>query len=156
MPELLLDVVLCGAAFLSMEFVAAIAHRHVYHGIGWRFHESHHTPRTGVFEKNDVFPAFFASLAMIVMALSLAVPALRLLLPLSVGVSMYGVVYFLVHDLLIHRRSRLLRPRFRFLRRVHAAHALHHRFGGEPFGLLYIPKSVRARLARSGREDVGA
>jgi beta-carotene 3-hydroxylase len=139
---------LAAAAFFAMEFVAAVAHRRVYHGAGWRFHESHHTPRSGFFEKNDVFPLFFSVLAMAVMALSLAVQTLWFLLPVSVGVSLYGLVYVFVHDLVIHRRINGFRPRWRVFRSIHAAHAIHHRDGGEPFGLLYVPRKVRTQLGK--------
>ena len=39
----------------AMEGVAYAAHRWVMHGWGWFLHKSHHEPRTGAFELNDLY-----------------------------------------------------------------------------------------------------
>ncbi|HBC82800.1 MAG TPA: beta-carotene hydroxylase, partial [Escherichia sp.] len=39
---------------IAMEGIAALTHRYIMHGWGWRWHESHHTPRKGMFELNDL------------------------------------------------------------------------------------------------------
>ncbi|MBI5647887.1 MAG: sterol desaturase family protein [Ignavibacteriae bacterium] len=127
-------------SFLVMEFVSYLAHRYVYHGIGWRFHQSHHTKRHGIFEKNDVFPLFFATSTTAVMILSLQFELLSWLLPFSIGVSAYGVTYFLIHDIYVHRRSRHFRPRWSYLLKIKKAHAAHHRYGEEPYGLLLFSR----------------
>lgn len=41
--------------FILMEGVAWWSHRYVMHGRGWIWHRSHHEPRTGVFEANDLY-----------------------------------------------------------------------------------------------------
>ena len=140
-------------SFLGMELVSYLAHRYIYHGIGWRFHKSHHTKRKGVFEKNDVFPAFFATTTMTLMMLSLQLPSLAWLLPFSIGISAYGVLYFIVHDLYVHRRSKRFRPRLQFLIPVKKAHAIHHRYGGEPYGLLFYFRDDVYRRERDVTED---
>lgn len=38
-----------------MEFWARWAHRALWHASLWHMHESHHRPREGLFELNDVF-----------------------------------------------------------------------------------------------------
>jgi beta-carotene 3-hydroxylase len=62
-------------------------------------------------------------------------------------VTAYGLAYLAVHDLYIHRRLPGLQLRSARLDRLADAHALHHRFGGEPYGMLVpvVPRSVRAR-----------
>ena len=45
---------------LGMEGVAYVAHRWVMHGFGWFLHESHHRPRTGNWELNDLYAVIFA------------------------------------------------------------------------------------------------
>ncbi|XVF53543.1 hypothetical protein PTKIN_Ptkin05aG0107400 [Pterospermum kingtungense] len=55
-----------GAA-VGMEFWARWAHRALWHASLWHMHESHHRPREGPFELNDVF------------AITNAVPAIALL-----------------------------------------------------------------------------
>ena len=58
-------VVIMLSAFVAMEFVSYLAHRYVYHKLLWVLHKSHHVPRKGLFEWNDVFPTFFASIAIV-------------------------------------------------------------------------------------------
>jgi beta-carotene 3-hydroxylase len=38
-----------------MEVFSIVAHKYVMHGFGWGWHRSHHEPRHGWFEKNDLF-----------------------------------------------------------------------------------------------------
>ena len=67
------------------------------------------------------------------------------------GVTAYGATYLLVHDVAIHGRLPLRFPRLAYLRWVHDAHELHHRFGGEPYGMLLpvVPRALRERAART-------
>ena len=148
-------------SFLVMEFVSYFAHRYVYHGIGWRFHKSHHAKRHGIFEKNDVFPAFFASMAMIVMITALQMPSLFWMLPISIGVSAYGVTYFLIHDVYIHRRfSWFKQLDSKYSRAILRAHGTHHskrdKEDGESFGLLVVhPKFFKKRNKRDEEQIIG-
>ena len=48
------------ATVLAMEGFAYVMHRWVMHGPGWFLHESHHRPRTGNWELNDLYAAIFA------------------------------------------------------------------------------------------------
>ena len=132
-------------SFVVMEFVSYLAHRYVYHKLLWVFHKSHHSPRTGPFEANDVFPVFFATVAITIMVTALSDPLSPDLLAVSIGVSLYGMVYFFIHDLYVHRRVRRLGLRIPFLIQVKKAHALHHRYGGEPYGLLFFTRRDRVQ-----------
>ncbi|SIK49469.1 Uncharacterised protein [Mycobacteroides abscessus subsp. abscessus] len=40
---------------VGMELFAIVAHKYIMHGWGWGWHASHHAPRTGWFEKNDLY-----------------------------------------------------------------------------------------------------
>jgi beta-carotene 3-hydroxylase len=141
-------------AFVAMEPVTYLVHRYVMHGLGRRLHRSHHrrwpTRAAGepFFEANDAFPAMFAGVVMVAMAVGFNVDGLTVLLPIAVGVTLYGVAYALVHDGYVHRRLPL-RGHHPLLDRLADAHELHHRFGGEPYGMLVpiVPASVRARAA---------
>jgi len=130
-------VVITGLTFVAMEFASYLIHRHVYHKLLWVIHKSHHTKRNGPFEFNDVFPVIFAAISLVLMALGLRDPAGSVMLPLSLGIMAYGGVYFVVHDLYIHRRVKRLALRIPLLLPLKRAHALHHRTGGEPYGLLF-------------------
>ena len=159
-------VALVVVAFVVMEPVTYLAHRYVMHGLGRRLHRSHHRrwPHRAAgepfFEANDAFPALFAGAVMVAMAVGFNVDGLTVLLPITVGITLYGLAYALVHDGYTHRRIPV-RGRHVVLDRLAEAHALHHRFGGEPYGMLVpiVPASVRARaeaadaprLTRTGR-----
>lgn len=141
MKELVISVV----AFSGMELVSYLAHRYIYHGIGWALHKSHHEPRTGIFEWNDIFPMIFATLTIVLLLYAFSDPARSDIAAAGLGIMAYGLVYFFVHDLYIHRRARWLKLRVPFLRRLKEAHALHHRYGGEPYGLLFVIDPERLR-----------
>jgi beta-carotene 3-hydroxylase len=140
-------------AFAAMEFVSYLAHRYVYHGIGWVFHKSHHSRREGAFELNDIFPMIFAtiSIALILWGLEADLPAI---VAAAIGVSAYGMVYFFVHDLYIHRRAKWLPLRIPFLLEVKKAHAIHHKYGGEPYGLLLFFRKEEVRNQQVTHETV--
>lgn len=138
--------VLFVASFAGMEGVAYLAHRHVMHGWLWVLHESHHRPRLGRFERNDLFAVFFA-----VPSILLIYAGVHHFAPLAwigAGMTAYGAMYFLFHDVIVHQRIRFRRiPRWRYLRRIIQAHRMHHasdaKDGGVSFGFLYAPP-VRA------------
>jgi beta-carotene 3-hydroxylase len=102
-------ILILTAAFIAMEFVSYLAHRFLYHGIGWVFHKSHHEPRQGVFEWNDVFPLMFASIAITIMVYGLSDSSRMDLVAASIGISAYGIVYFFIHDLYVHRRAQWMK-----------------------------------------------
>src|SRR5690606_22758477 len=139
-------------AFAAMEPVAYAAHRWLMHGPGWGWHASHHRRRTATFERNDLFPPTFAAGTVSAMALGTAVPRLRWLRDVGAGVTAYGAAYAFVHDVHVHRRVEALRVASRGLDRLADAHVLHHRYGGEPYGMLVpvLPRPLRERAAGGG------
>lgn len=139
-------------AALAMESVAALAHRYLmHHPRGWAWHGSHHRPRKGRFEMNDLYPLVFAAVTITAMAVGNARPGWRWLFDVGVGVTAYGVVYALVHDIGIHGRLSGGRPVLPgpWFRWVAAAHAVHHRTGKAPYGFLLpvAPRRFRAATA---------
>lgn len=144
-------------AFVLMEPFTYLAHRFVMHGPGMGLHRSHHRrwparrPDDPFLEANDAFPVMFAGATMLALALGFNVAGLSFLLPVCVGSTLYGMAYAFVHDVYIHGRLGW-RRRMPVLDRLAAAHELHHRFGGEPYGMLapVVPASVRRRAERSG------
>ncbi len=140
------------AVWLGMEPLTYLAHRHVMHGRrGYGWHRSHHAPGGHGFERNDLFPVVFASVTIAVMAVGTYVDGLRVLVPITVGVTLYGVSYLLVHDVFIHRRLRLLPRHLGPFDRLREAHRIHHLYGGEPYGFLFpvVPAALRERAART-------
>jgi beta-carotene 3-hydroxylase len=157
MPEWLAHALAFAIGLAGMEAVAWTTHRYLMHGPLWRWHRSHHEPRRGVFEANDLFGLIFAAppIALFALAGALERPWLGWL---AGGMTAYGLLYMLVHDGLVHRRFPLpLRARSGYLERLVRAHHLHHltrsRDGAVSFGFLLAPDPLRlaARLRATRR-----
>lgn len=141
-------------SFAAMEFVSYLAHRYVYHGLGWLFHKNHHEPHGGVFEWDDIFPLIFSSITISQMLFGLADPDRGDIVAFSLGIAAYGLIYFFIHDLYIHRRTIWLKLRIPFLIKLKQAHAMHHRYGGEPYGRLLFLNIERVRQERVTDDEV--
>ncbi|MBA3287882.1 MAG: sterol desaturase family protein [Acidimicrobiia bacterium] len=142
------------AAFAAMEPVTAATHRFVMHGPGLLLHRSHHRRTHDGWEANDLYPVIFAAVVCLGLWIGFHEPAWDGLVPVGAGVTAYGAAYALVHDVSIHRRLRWFGERRPpALERLAAAHDLHHRYGGAPYGMLVpiVPAAVRARASSSER-----
>ena len=129
--------------FLVMEGVTWCTHKFVMHGFLWYLHRDHHQGHEGFFEKNDAFFLIFAipSMALILFG-TLNGNDYRLYV--GIGIALYGLAYFLVHDVFIHQRFKFLRNAkgtyFKGLRRAHKVHHKHlNKEHGECFGMLFVP-----------------
>ena len=140
--------------FVGMELVSYLIHRFIYHRLLWFIHKSHHTQREGPFELNDIFPLFFAAVSVVFLVVGLGEEGRPDLLAASVGIILYGTVYFVVHDLYVHRRVKSVRLRIPFLLPLKKAHAIHHRYGEEPYGLLFFVHPKRVSEEPVGDDDV--
>lgn len=127
-----------------MEGFAYVMHRWVMHGPGWVLHASHHRPRKGNWELNDLYFVIFAA------------PSILLLLggvqwnwgswatAVGAGIAAYGAIYLGFHDIIVHQRMRhRYVARSRYMKRIVQAHRLHHvvetREGNVSFGFLVAP-----------------
>src|ERR1700753_3284798 len=102
--QLAVGLLLVWGTIAAMEAVAYGAHRWVMHGPGWFLHASHHAPRTGSWELNDLYAVIFA------------MPSILLLLGgvqlgwwpgctwIGAGIAAYGAIYFGFHDVIVHKR----------------------------------------------------
>lgn len=135
-------VLIVAAAFGFMEFFAWFTHKYVMHGFLWILHEDHHRPHKSRFEKNDLFTLFFASIAVFLFLAGARNNSL-ILFSLGAGVTLYGLGYFLFHDVMFHRRIKALkiRPFSPYLKRIIRAHGVHHQHSdrnkGRAFGFLF-------------------
>jgi len=156
MTDLLIGLLLYLGAVLFMEGFAWVTHRYVMHGFLWVWHRSHHEPRTGHFELNDLFAVVFATPAII--AIWLGVRGIDWLLPVGLGITTYGAIYFLFHDGLVHRRWPMPKARSPHWKRLIQAHRFHHavhtKDGAVSFGFLLAPdvRTLKAKLANRGVE----
>ena len=131
------------ATFFLMEGITWCTHRFVMHGFLWYLHEDHHQPSSGFFEKNDAFFLIFAiPSSLLIIYGSMAQFDFRFYVGL--GIAAYGLAYFLIHDVLIHRRfSWFNRTDNLYFRAIRKAHKVHHKHlgaeNGECFGMLWVP-----------------
>lgn len=154
------DLAVIVGAVAAMELVAALVHRHVMHGrLGWGLHRDHHEPDGHALERNDLYAVGFGA---VVTLLFVAGNWLWPLTQLAIGATVYGVLYFVVHDGLVHQRWPFRHvPRRGYLRRLYQAHLLHHathgRERGVSFGFLYAPpvKDLKERLASAAAAQRG-
>lgn len=152
MRNLLVNGAVFLGALVAMEGVAWATHRYLMHGPMWTWHQSHHEPRTGVFEKNDLFAVIFAGIAISLFAAG-ALTGIGALTAAAAGITGYGALYVLVHDGLVHRRFPLpVKPERGYLYRLVQAHHLHHLTHGKDegvsFGFLWPmdPQKLAQRL----------
>jgi beta-carotene 3-hydroxylase len=149
-PDLIiLYLFLIFITFLFMEFVAWFLHRFVMHGFGWYLHEDHHRSSKGRFEKNDIFGLFFSILSFLLIMTGFF-GGFDFRLPIGIGVACYGIGYFLVHDVFFHNRIKIKkRPKWRYIKRVLNAHAVHHQNSkaheGICFGFLYASSKYNVK-----------
>lgn len=133
------------AAFGAMEGVAWFTHKYLMHGPLWYFHRDHHThDNAGFFEKNDFFFLLFAVPGVVCILFGWQQGRESLLLWIGLGITLYGLAYFLVHDIFIHQRFKLFRnSENRYLKAIRRAHKMHHKHltkeDGECFGMLLVP-----------------
>ncbi len=137
-------------AFICMEVVAWSAHKYLMHGALWSLHKDHHNKRGhSPFEHNDLFFLLFAIPGII--ALYFGIYAQHTwLLCCGIGITLYGLTYFLVHDIFIHRRLKFLRnSKSRYFTALRRAHKIHHKHlgknDGECFGMLLVPRKYYRR-----------
>lgn len=150
MVVLVMQIALAALVFVGMEGLAWIVHRHVMHGMLWCWHRTHHEPRTGVFELNDLFAVIFAA------------PAVACFwfgrhsgwwMAAAIGITVYGAAYAFFHDGMVHGRfpapvigKTFWRPRLQ-AHRLH--HAVHTKEGCVSFGFLWARpiRALKAQLA---------
>ncbi|MFN3944927.1 MAG: sterol desaturase family protein [Allosphingosinicella sp.] len=145
--DVLIGLAVAALTVLAMEGIAAAVHKYVMHGPGWAWHRSHHEPRDGRFELNDLYALPFAAVSI---ALFAAGGWWWPLWWVGLGVAAYGVLYAFVHDGLVHRRFPFPKaPRRGYLKRLVQAHRMHHavkgRTGAVSFGFLYAPRIDRLK-----------
>lgn len=146
------------ATVFAMEWVAWGSHKYIMHGFGWAWHRDHHEPHGNVLEKNDLFALVGAAMSISMFALgSEWVMGQAAWWPgtwVGLGILIYGVIYTLVHDGLVHQRYFRYVPRRGYLKRLVQAHNLHHatigKEGGVSFGFVLArdPAALKSELKR--------
>ena len=138
----MLKFVLLFGTFLGMEGVAWFTHKYIMHGFMWNWHKSHHVHHKNLFEKNDLFSVVFGCISTLVIIVGFELPDFWYLFWIGLGVTLYGIFYFLFHDIIVHRRIKIkFKSKFAYLNRITKAHYVHHEVhtkeGAKEFGFLY-------------------
>lgn len=162
--SLLNNALITLSACIFMEGLAWASHRYVMHGFGWAWHRDHHEPRDGFWERNDLFALVGAAMSIAMFAVgSRLVMGERAWEPgtwIGLGILLYGVIYTLIHDGLVHQRWFRWVPKRGYAKRLVQAHKLHHatlgKEGGVSFGFLWArePETLKRELA--AQRDAGA
>lgn len=134
--------------FAIMEMSGWFIHKFIMHGPLWGIHKTHHQPSRSFFELNDAFSLLFGSIAVVL--IFLGVEKLDYRFWMGIGISIYGLLYFFIHDVLVHRRLKWFeRPKSKFLLGILKAHQAHHATNKKEeavsFGLFIVPKKYFKR-----------
>jgi len=138
--ETIIDLLLIVLAFFFMEFMAWFTHKFVMHGFMWFFHRDHHIRDGRKIEWNDIFAVIFACPSILLIYLGVTTPD-SYMLSIGIGIMLYGIAYFLFHDVYVHQRIPVFRNfSNRYLRATVKAHQQHHNPHAEyNYGFLIAP-----------------
>ena len=144
--------------FFAMEGITWLTHRYVMHGFLWHLHQDHHQPGPGFFEKNDAFFLIFAIPSWLCIMLGLQ-NQLYGLAAVGFGIALYGLAYFIVHEVIIHQRFKwFTRSNNSYIRTIRWAHKMHHKHlrkeEGESFGMLMVAKKYRDKVREDNKRKV--
>ncbi|WP_347303404.1 sterol desaturase family protein [Croceibacterium sp. TMG7-5b_MA50] len=158
MTDWLFPLLIVLASAAAMEWVAWASHKYIMHGWGWAWHRDHHEPHHNMLERNDLYALVGAAMSISMFALgSELVMGQAAWWPatwIGTGILVYGVIYTLIHDGLVHQRYFRWVPKRGYAKRLVQAHKLHHatigKEGGVSFGFILAsdPAKLKAELRR--------
>lgn len=144
MEHILYKLAIILLSFCGMESIAWLSHKYLMHGLLWKLHRDHHKKESyGFLEHNDFFFLIFAIPGIIALLFGIR-GGYNALFWIGIGICVYGLTYFLVHDVFIHQRIKLFRnTNTVYLKAIRRAHKVHHKHlgkeDGECFGMLWVP-----------------
>lgn len=140
---ILSNVIIVLITFFFMEFVSWATHKYIMHGFLWILHKDHHVVnKDNVFQKNDLFFLIFAIPSIFLIFTGVGNQSYQLFI--GIGIALYGLAYFLIHEIIIHRRlPPPSKTKSRYIKAIRKAHKVHHKNRGKyhavNFGMLIIP-----------------
>lgn len=151
------------ATVAAMECIAWASHKYIMHGWGWAWHRDHHEPHDNLLEKNDLFALVGAAMSISMFALGsqwvLGDSAWWPASWVGLGILLYGVIYTLVHDGLVHQRYFKWVPQRGYAKRLVQAHKLHHatigREGGVSFGFVWARDPAKLKAELKAQREAG-
>ncbi len=153
---LIIIIVIC--TFFVMEGITWLTHRYIMHGFLWTLHKDHHQKGPGFFEKNDAFFLIFAIPSWLLIMLGVIYKS-ELSIAIGSGVTLYGVAYFMVHEVIIHQRLKFFsRTNNTYVRTIRWAHKMHHKhldkYEGESFGMLWVAKKYWNKVKEDKKRNI--
>ena len=142
--NLILGIFIIIITFFVMELVAWATHKYLMHGLLWKLHKDHHVvDKNKKFQKNDFFFLIFAIPSMILIYIGYEYQNISLFFGL--GIALYGLGYFIVHEIIIHQRLRFFKKSNNsYIKSIRMAHKVHHKtlgkYGASSFGMLIVSK----------------
>jgi beta-carotene 3-hydroxylase len=140
--QIILHIAIILGTLAGMESFSWFIHKYLFHGPLWFIHRSHHQQRSGWFEFNDIFSLFFAGISVYLMWMGRA--ELDIKFWVGIGITIYGLIYFIFHDVFIHNRLKSFKTSNSYLLGIRRAHKIHHKSieknPSEEFGLLLASK----------------
>ena len=139
-----ISILIMGLTFLFMEFVAWSVHKYIMHGFLWSLHKDHHVVNhEKFFQKNDYFFLIFAIPSIILIFIGYENLSINFFIGL--GIALYGLAYFVVHEIIIHRRlPPPKKTKSKYIKAIRKAHKVHHKnqgkYYGVNFGMLIVPR----------------
>ena len=141
---MLIKIIITLVTVILMEGITWLTHKYVMHGFLWYLHEDHHQPRyNSIFEKNDLFFIIFAVPSILLMYFGMN-NGYNYMFCIGLGILIYGICYFIVHDIIIHQRFKWFKNiKWRYIQALRKGHKMHHKHMGkdadESFGMLWVP-----------------
>ena len=144
MTNWMIYLLITTGTFIFMEGVAWFTHKFVMHGLLWVLHKDHHQKKPHFFEKNDFFFLIFAAPSILLFFFG-AEAGFNWMFYIGLGILLYGIAYFIIHDVVIHQRFKWFsRSNNRYIKTIKRAHKMHHkhldRHHGESFGMLFAAR----------------
>lgn len=144
MNSLITNLLITAGTFAFMEGVAWFTHKFVMHGLLWVLHKDHHQKKPHFFEKNDAFFLIFAVPSILLFFFG-AKAGFNWMFYIGLGILIYGIAYFMIHDVVIHQRFKWFsRSDNRYIKTIKRAHKMHHKHlgkhDGESFGMLFAAR----------------
>lgn len=154
----LLIILIVIITFFVMEGVTWLSHRFIMHGFLWYLHKDHHQKGPGYFEKNDAFFLIFAIPSWLCIMLGVIYNS-TLSIAIGSGITLYGIAYFVVHEIIIHQRLKFFtRSNNTYVRTIRWAHKMHHKHldkdEGESYGMLWVAKKYWNKVVEDKKRNV--
>jgi len=149
--QIILPIAIILGTLAGMESFSWFIHKYLFHGPLWFIHRSHHQQRSGWFEFNDIFSLLFAIISVYLMWMGRI--DLDIKFWVGVGITVYGIIYFIFHDWFIHNRFKSFKTDNSYLLGIRRAHKIHHKSTekspAQEFGLLMASKKYFNQSTRS-------